>query len=500
MAKAVVGYYQHVVIKCLAMVKSCCAPGCENRWSKGSSLSFYRFPADPGRRAEWVAAVRREKWEPTEHSWLCSAHFVSGSKSNDRLSPDYVPSVFSHTKSPRKRKAERDLQAFTRRKEARKRRSDASRREVASQALLLLHREDTTTPTNTNGEPIVMETYAISTREATTMTDTIFDALEGECYHLRCENVELKETLKSMSLTKEALDGADERVKFYTGLPSYAILMAIFNFVAAHVPESCSPNSLTNFQQFLMVLMKLRLNLFDKDLAYRSGVSQSSVSRYFAKWIDIMFVRLQPLVKWPGREELQLTMPVVFRKEFNRCVAIIDCFEVFCERPKSLKARAQTWSNYKHHNTVKFLIAIAPQGVISFVSKGWGGRASDKHITENSGILSHLLPGDQILADRGFNVEETAGLYCAEVKIPPFTKGKKQLSKCEVDTARELSRIRIHIERVIGLLRQKYTILEATLPINSIMTNTDSEYSTIDKIVVVCAALCNCCNSVVPTE
>ena len=204
--------------------------------------------------------------------------------------------------------------------------------------------------------------------------------------------------------------------------------MVIFNFVSAHVRESCRPNSLTNFQQFLMVLMKLRLNLFDKDLAYRFGVSQSSVSRYFAKWIDIMFVRLQPLVKWPSREELQLTMPVVFRREFNRCVAIIDCFEVFCERPKSLKARAQTWSNYKHHNTVKFLIAIAPQGVISFVSKGWGGRASDKHITENSGILSHLLPRDQILADRGFNVEETAGLYCAEVKIPPFTNGKKQVS------------------------------------------------------------------------
>ena len=193
-----------------------------------------------------------------------------------------MPSVFSHTKSPRKRKAERDLQAFTRRKEARKRRSDASRREVASQALLLLRREDTTTPTNTNEEPIVMETNAVSTKEATTMTDTVFDALEGECYRLRCENLELKETLKCMSLTKEALDGADERVKFYTGLPSYAILMVIFNFVSAHVRESCRPNSLTNFQQFLMVLMKLRLNLFDKELAYRFGVSQS-VSRYFAK-------------------------------------------------------------------------------------------------------------------------------------------------------------------------------------------------------------------------
>ena len=87
-----------------------------------------------------------------------------------------------------------------------------------------------------------------------------------------------------------------------------------------------------------------------------------------------------------------------------------------------------------------------------------------------------------------------------KLKSHHLLEAKKQLSKCEVDTARQLSRIRIHIERVIGLLRQKYTILEATLPINVIMTSTDSEYSTIDKIVVVCSALCNYCNSVVPSE
>ena len=77
---------------------------------------------------------------------------------------------------------------------------------------------------------------------------------------------------------------------------------------------------------------------------------------------------------------------------------------MFCERPSDLMARAQTFSNYKHHNTVKFLIAITPQGVISFVSKGWGGRVSDKHLTENCGLLNFLLPGDVILADRGFTV------------------------------------------------------------------------------------------------
>jgi len=75
------------------------------------------------------------------------------------------------------------------------------------------------------------------------------------------------------------------------------------------------------------------------------------------------------------------------------------------EQPSNLKARAATWSNYKHHNTVKVLLGITPQSVISFVSDSWGGRVSDKYLTENCGILRKLLPGDILLADRGLTSE-----------------------------------------------------------------------------------------------
>ena len=73
----------------------------------------------------------------------------------------------------------------------------------------------------------------------------------------------------------------------------------------------------------------------------------------------------------------------------------------------------------------------------------------------------------------------------------------KQLSRLKIDKARKLSCVRIHVEQVIGLLRQKYTILESTLPINMIMCDKDADNSMIDKIVVICSALCNCCESVV---
>ena len=107
-----------------------------------------------------------------------------------------------------------------------------------------------------------------------------------------------------------------------------------------------------------------------------------------------------------------------------RVTAIIDCFELFIEKPSSLLAKACTWLQYKHYNTAKYLISITPQGVINFISKGWGGRASDQHISENSGFLHHILPGDVILADRGFLIEESLGACGASLQIPAFTKGK----------------------------------------------------------------------------
>lgn len=98
-----------------------------------------------------------------------------------------------------------------------------------------------------------------------------------------------------------------------------------------------------------------------------------------------MHIRLALLVKWPNCAELLKTMLMEFRENFRQRAVIIDCFEFFTERPTTLRATAQTWSNHKHHNTVKFQIGITPQGVISLVSKGWGGRVSDVHLTENCG-------------------------------------------------------------------------------------------------------------------
>ena len=38
-----------------------------------------------------------------------------------------------------------------------------------------------------------------------------------------------------------------------------------------------------------------------------------------------------------------------------------------------------------------------------------------------------------ILADKGFDIDDSVAAFYAEVKIPDFTGGKKQLAQLEVD-------------------------------------------------------------------
>lgn len=62
-------------------------------------------------------------------------------------------------------------------------------------------------------------------------------------------------------------------------------------------------------------------------------------------------------------------------------------------------------------------------------------------------------------------------LHGAKLEIPSFTRGKKQLAMEEVEFSQRLSKVRIHVERVLGLLKKKFTILQSRLPITMLRCN-----------------------------
>ena len=250
--------------------------------------------------------------------------------------------------------------------------------------------------------------------------------------------------------------------------------------------------------QLLMTLVKLRLDIQFENLADQFNCPKSSAHDIVKRWIDLMYIKLKFLIKSPDHDAARKTLPNVFGQFFPRLTHIIDCTEIFMDRPKNLKARAQVYSNYKKHSTVKFFIACTPHGAISFVSKAWGGRVSDVELVKKSGFISYSYhsPGDQVLADRGFTlVDEFAAGCGVELIIPSFTKGKNQLSAEEVETSRQIASIRIHIERVIGLIKNRYRILDGTLSTTLVKSLSDEanelDVSGIDRLFTVCAALCN---------
>ncbi|XP_062401089.1 uncharacterized protein LOC134092302 [Sardina pilchardus] len=480
----------------------CCAPGCSNNQHTREDISFYRIPRDADRRRRWIAAINRKDWEPSTYQRLCSDHFVGGKKSNNPLSPDYVPSVFKYLTSPQKRRVGASLEKFHQRQDLKRKKREAEVRINVAHTLLGL--SDCNEQVNLDvGHDVDADASVdadhISVCCQTDLTMTDMTALEIECQNLRADNADLKLKLVSCDmLSEESFRNNDEKVRCLTGLPSFTLLFSILSMVRLQLKDT---PSMSCFQQVLLTCMRLRMNLTMQFLGYLFNVSSSTVSRVFENVLSIFDENVVPAcVIWPERGDVRTSLPMCFRKHFPDCICIIDCFEIFMETPTDLKAKCQTYSKYKAHNTMKYLIGITPQGVISFISRGWGGRATDNFITANSGFLDNLLPGDLVLADRGFTIQDQVGLYCARVEIPAFTRGKKQLSPVELEDTRKLASVRIHVERVIGLARLKYTMLQGPVPISLLYNTENSELTTLDKIVRVACALTNICPSVIPFD
>ena len=382
------------------------------------------------RHAGFISAISRadltEKIMSNDR--ICSRHFISGKPASplDENNPDWLPTLnMGHSKQS----------------------SESRARAVAERWERMKARE------SLNKESEVRNTEVLSDADDANL-NSVDASTQTALTSRMIEDMQEKTEDKSMQVftEKSFIMNGEEYVRFYTGLTNFEVLHAVFDFV---VPPATVKTKLSFFQEFVLTIIKLRLDLPFKDLAYRFGISVTTVSRIFCKWLTIMDVRLKCLIIWPDRDSLRKTMPECFRSLKKNVTVIIDCFEVFIERPSSLLPRTSTWSNYKHHNMVKFLLGITPQGTVSFVSEAWGGRVSDKYLTESCGILQHLIPGDVVLADRGFNISDSVGMMQAKLHIPAFTKGKNQLSPLEVEETRATANVRIHVERVIGVVRQK---------------------------------------------
>lgn len=324
---------------------------------------------------------------------------------------------------------------------------------------------------------------------------------------LKKENQTLRESAEKMSLSESSLRNDAEKVKFYTGLPNFFVLETVMWLLAPHM-DGMKNAKLSKFQQLLLTLMRLRLDLRNQDLAYRFGVKVGTVTRTVHQMVGIMSSTLVPTaVFWPSRAELRKNLPAALRATHPDCAVIVDCFTVHFEQPASRGGQQQVApsSQGTNNNVLKYLIGVAPQGVVTFVSRGVPGNVSDRSLTESCGLLCKLLPGDVVLAGRDLGIGDSvaareacfksAGSFQAEGFGPPGGSLPPPLAGVSCES---VSR---HVDRVISMVKQRYAML--TGPVESSFTAASertSNLSTFDKIVQVACALNNLCISAAPLE
>ena len=175
---------------------------------------------------------------------------------------------------------------------------------------------------------------------------------------------------------------------------------------------------------------------------------------------------LQQLPIWPSKESILETSPKIFAQAgYGGVRVIIDCTEIFIQCPSNIVLQCITFSNYKSHHTAKGLIGITPSGAVSFVSDLYVGSVTDKDITKDCGILAACEPNDQIMADKGFEIQDLCDEYQVRVDHPPILRGVTQMNEIHEKETRSIARLRIHVERLIERVKN-FRILQFSVPIN----------------------------------
>lgn len=133
----------------------------------------------------------------------------------------------------------------------------------------LLEDQSSNLNVNENQESVKIEEVKIETGTSSQTLTTMDDLskLFAKLSTVNNENLRLKIKNSELELSFESFTNNDIKTKYFTGLNNYKILMYLHEVVSPFLYNH-NP-ALPTFSQFLITLIKLRLNLPMKYLSYR---------------------------------------------------------------------------------------------------------------------------------------------------------------------------------------------------------------------------------------
>ncbi|XP_028407187.1 uncharacterized protein LOC114529576 [Dendronephthya gigantea] len=255
------------------------------------------------------------------------------------------------------------------------------------------------------------------------------DEIQGESKLKDVRILELEQLVKKLKQEKE--EQQEEILELKKKVEQYDMERQLEK-------EKCGQKRiLTPEEELFLCLARLRLGLLEKNLS------------------DGFYVSI-------SQEYVRSTMPENIKDNYPKTRVIVDCTELFIDTPSQPRSQSATFSTYKNHNTELY-----------------AGNTSDKQLTQDCGTLDLLEEGDEIMADRGFEIEDCLP-HGVSLNIPPFLGDQLQFCQADEVKTQRIAKHQIHVERAIQRIKT-FGILKHDLPI--------SMAADFNKIWVVCAYL-----------
>lgn len=362
---------------------------------------------------------------PGKHSRVCSCHFREGKKSNG-------PEMFERNKE----------KLF-----AEQRGPPPKKKKIVFTETLaeLVEQAQRNKPSSVEKE---------TERRPKTTQEVILDA-ELDLAKRELKNLEDTLHYKNRCYTVTGLPG--DVIRIETGLPT----KEVFDIVVKHALRfkdfinyfgGWKVESIIFEDQIFITLMKVRLNYTNLHLAQLFNCGVATIADVITTFIhvlhDILFKDIMTSI--PSRDKNKLSAPSSF-SQYGSCRIVIDCTDIEVAAPKLMSQQNATYSSYRGMLSFKVIVGVAPNAVITYVSMLYPGSISDKAIVQESGLLKHLNPGDMILADKGFLIQDIVP-HGVSVNIPPFLN-KGALTESDARATKAIARCRIHVERANARLK-----------------------------------------------
>ncbi len=480
-----------------------------NTKADNDKVRFFKFPANnPEKRQLWIQALKRvnpdgSPWQPTASSRVCSDHFISGNHSPTRTDPDYKPTKFptSHVRA----KSASDIQRFER-PQAR----SFSRSVSLEESVDFANQFEDDFPRNRNISTQTSEGIMKICSGFTIKFESVDSEVTVKNNEIHCSKGTQYSTTASSDIalsttstfTQDFSHGTQKNLGFgpfnfdamtdrkftaFTGIQKN-----MFRFILDLAEDKiCDSRNIRRDEKLGLFLAGIKLNASYAALGGMFEIGEHAASKHFEQVLGVMVSIAKTGVIWYSKDKVKARLPPSFKSLYPNCRVIIDCSEIQCEIPGTLKERTLLYSHYKSRHTLKFLIGCAPSGEIMFISHTFGGRTTDTEATIKSGFIDLLESNDAVLADKGFpSIETDVNNKGGLLVMPPFKQKNRQFSTSENKEAYQCAAVRVHVERCIARMK----IFECLHFVRR------EQFRHIDDVLYVISYLCNMGNDLIKQD